>query len=229
MKCVKIVETKCANGHVQKRKCVESSPSKCKRCEIEARRNNEILKRDMELQDKRLREQAEYDMRIAELDMQIRKIRENAEDKKTAQERAQALEQKKNDLEAAKNDAKLRPPTTNAGSSDQKHSDPHKPDTYNKKKQAASTPPARIVGASAVEWERQKRVEGEHNAALDDLMMLSGLEEVKEKFLNIKTKIETAARQGIDVKRERMGMVMLGNPGTGMFTVVPSEIKLLVC
>lgn len=229
MKCDKIVETKCANGHVQKRKCFEASPLKCKRCEIESQRDNEILKRDMELQDKRLREQVEYDMRIAELDMQIRKIREDAEDKKTAQERGQALEQKKHDLEGAKHEATRPSPTTNAGANDQKHSDPHQPDTNNQKVPAASTPPVRIVGASAEEWERQKRVEGEHNAALDDLMALSGLEEVKEKFLNIKTRIQTAARQGIDVKRERMGMVMLGNPGTGMFTMTLSETKVLIC
>jgi hypothetical protein len=69
---------------------------------------------------------------------------------------------------------------------------------------------------SELEWERQKKVEGASNAAIDDLMGLTGLEEVKEKFLDIKAKIETVARQGIDMKKERMGMVMLGNPGTGM-------------
>jgi DNA replication protein DnaC len=46
-------------------------------------------------------------------------------------------------------------------------------------------------------------------------MSLTGLEEVKSTFLSIKAKIETVARQGLDMKKERLGMVMLGNPGTG--------------
>jgi autophagy-related protein 11 len=68
---------------------------------------------------------------------------------------------------------------------------------------------------SEVEWERQKRVENASNDAIDALMKLTGLEQVKEKILDIKAKIETLARQGIDMKKERLGMVMLGNPGTG--------------
>ena len=50
---------------------------------------------------------------------------------------------------------------------------------------------------------------------MNDLMALTGLEAVKEKFLDIKSKIETVQRQGADMKKERMGTVMLGNPGTG--------------
>ncbi|KAH8691554.1 P-loop containing nucleoside triphosphate hydrolase protein [Talaromyces proteolyticus] len=220
MKCDKIVETKCAKGHVQTRKCSEISPLKCRKCEIETQRDQKTLERDMALQDKRLQEQVKYEMSLAELDMQIRKIREEAEDKKTAQERAQALEQKKRDLEAAQHNATQPPPTTNTAANDKKYLAPQQSETNNRKASAVSTPSARNESASAVEWERQKRVEGEHNAALDDLMALSGLEEVKEKFLDIKTKIETAARQGIDVKKERMGMVMLGNPGTAGKTTV---------
>ena len=59
-------------------------------------------------------------------------------------------------------------------------------------------------------------MEGASNGPMDELMLLTGLEDVKMKMLDIKTKIETVARQGIEMKKERMGMVMLGNPGTGM-------------
>jgi hypothetical protein len=68
---------------------------------------------------------------------------------------------------------------------------------------------------SEVEWERQKRVENASNDAIDAIMKLTGLEQVKEKILDIKAKIETLARQGTDMKKERLGIVMLGNPGTG--------------
>ncbi|KAL7619886.1 hypothetical protein AAE478_010433 [Parahypoxylon ruwenzoriense] len=240
MDCDKIVEVKCLKGHVQKRKCYETRPSKCKMCDIEDKRDEKILERDMELQDKRLRAQVKHEMDIADLDMQIRKIREEAEDKKTAQERGRALEQKKRDLEAAQRQATQASqqtsqpsPTTNTPANDNNGGIvPRQPDTQGQKtsatsKSSASKPTALKKSASELEWERQKRVEGATNAAIDDLMALTGLEEVKEKFLDIKAKIETVARQGVDMKKERMGMVMLGNPGTGKTTVARIYARFL--
>ena len=46
-------------------------------------------------------------------------------------------------------------------------------------------------------------------------MRLTGLESVWKRFLDIKAEIEAVARQAIDVKKERMGVIMLVNPGTG--------------
>jgi hypothetical protein len=235
MNCSRIVDSKCPNGHVQKRKCYEFQPAKCKRCEIEEKRDDEILQRDMQLQDKRLRDQVKHDMDIADLEMQIQKIRDEAEDKKVGQERQRALEQKKRDLEAAQHRAAQSvqqdshsalqgarpPPTTSATASDNngdtfRHPDSQNQTPSNTTRSFLSNPPARKQTASELEWERQKRVDGAANAAIDELMMLTGLEDVKAKMLDIKAKVETVARQGIDMKKERMGMVMLGNPGTGM-------------
>jgi hypothetical protein len=53
------------------------------------------------------------------------------------------------------------------------------------------------------------------NDAIDALKEMTGLEEVKSKILMIKAKIETVLRQGTNIKRGRLGMVILGNPGTG--------------
>jgi hypothetical protein len=89
------------------------------------------------------------------------------------------------------------------------------PDEQDQKTQDHPKLAALEPSPSELEWERQKRVEGASNDAINDLMALTGLEAVKEKFLDIKSKIETVQRQGIDMKKERMGMVMLGNPGTG--------------
>ncbi|KAF8249012.1 P-loop containing nucleoside triphosphate hydrolase protein [Wilcoxina mikolae CBS 423.85] len=95
---------------------------------------------------------------------------------------------------------------------------------------------------SEKEWQRQKDFEGETNPAFDLLMTeLTGLETVKAHLLRMKSKIETAVRQGIDLKRERFDIVLLGNPGTGktdmvqiysMFMcycgIVPSDSRILV-
>ena len=47
-------------------------------------------------------------------------------------------------------------------------------------------------------------------------MGMIGLEDVKEQFLSIKEKIDTAVRQNVDMKDERFGAALLGNPGTGI-------------
>jgi len=72
---------------------------------------------------------------------------------------------------------------------------------------------------SEKEWQRQKDEEGESNDAIDLLMtQLTGLETVKAHFLRVKSKIDTAVRQGVDLKQERFDIVLLGNPGTGMIS-----------
>jgi hypothetical protein len=44
-----------------------------------------------------------------------------------------------------------------------------------------------------------------------------GLEAVKQRFLDIKAKVDTVVRQNVSLKGERYGAVLLGNPGTGKF------------
>ncbi|KAG8221423.1 P-loop containing nucleoside triphosphate hydrolase protein [Butyriboletus roseoflavus] len=50
-------------------------------------------------------------------------------------------------------------------------------------------------------------------------MDLTGLEEVKEQILRIKAKIDTMKRQGVALDKERLNLVLLGNPRTGKTTV----------
>ncbi|KAJ2983613.1 hypothetical protein NUW58_g6220 [Xylaria curta] len=241
MKCDRIVEVKCQKGHVQKRKCYEKQPLKCKQCDTEEKRAAKMLERDMELQDGRLRAQVKHDMDIAEIDLQLRKIMDEVEDKKTAHERAQALEQKKRDLEAARLLATqtfqpASPATTPSMPIPQPPiSQPPRPPSIpsasaniaNKGKDARPLGTQGQKSATTPKSPALKPTRGASNAAIDDLMALTGLEEVKAKFLDIKAKIETVARQGIDMKKERMGMVMLGNPGTGKTTVARIYARFL--
>lgn len=68
---------------------------------------------------------------------------------------------------------------------------------------------------SRTEWQRQKDQENAHNPAIDKIMEMVGLEDVKDKVLKIKAKVDTSKRQGTDLTKERLGLVLLGNPGTG--------------
>lgn len=68
---------------------------------------------------------------------------------------------------------------------------------------------------SKQDWEKQKSLQGATNGAIDAMMQMTGLEEVKKKILDILAKIETADRQNVSLKRERFNVTFLGNPGTG--------------
>jgi hypothetical protein len=68
---------------------------------------------------------------------------------------------------------------------------------------------------SKKEWVRQKNMEGASNPSIDAIMDMTGLEEVKQKVLNIKTKIDASTRQNASLKQECFNVVLLGNPGTG--------------
>jgi hypothetical protein len=65
------------------------------------------------------------------------------------------------------------------------------------------------------DWEHRKNFYGASNDAIDAIMEMTGLEDVKAQVLKFLSKIETSARQKVSLKRERFNVVFLGNPGTG--------------
>lgn len=72
-----------------------------------------------------------------------------------------------------------------------------------------------LISKAKAEWNREKDLENVSNPILDRLMDMIGLEEVKNQFLSIKTKVDIAKEQGITLKDERFNCSILGNPGTG--------------
>jgi hypothetical protein len=78
---------------------------------------------------------------------------------------------------------------------------------------------ARELSLAESDWQHQKKFELASNEALDSLMEMIGLETVKAEFLNIKARVDTAVRQGVDLKGDRFGAALLGNPGTGEILV----------
>jgi hypothetical protein len=217
-----------------------SQPATCRTCQREDEKRQRELQAELERQARRDQEQAEHAAKMAELDRQIRLLREQRADTRTAEENAKALEQKKKDLEAARHLAEQ----TAKASVSPKQETPPAPRTPSKislnhttseschdQGQKVSPEVDQNGGrenklACEQEWDRQKRVEGASNDAIDDLMALTGLGDAKSKILNIKAKIETVLRQGTDMKDERLGIVLLGNPGTGMIRSASITLRI---
>ncbi|TGJ80061.1 hypothetical protein E0Z10_g8693 [Xylaria hypoxylon] len=87
--------------------------------------------------------------------------------------------------------------------------------------------PVRQPSSAESDWQQQKELEFASNEALDSLIQMIGLESVKKEFLNIKARVDTAVRQGVDLKGDRFGACLLGNPGTVKTTVARLYGKFL--
>jgi hypothetical protein len=182
------------------------------------------LEMDRIIQEKRDMLQKNHAAKMANLDREMKRVRAEAADTHLADEQAKALAQKQQDLETAQKQlgAQIAQQSNSADVLGKANGLQRKPSATPKDQRNASISKAdtkahsNIQSTSELEWERQKRMENASNTAIDSLMKLTGLEQVKRKILDMKAKIETIARQGLDMKKERLGMVMLGNPGTGM-------------
>jgi hypothetical protein len=236
MKCMQIMDSKCVVGHVQTWECHANKPRTCRSCEKKKLAEEKKQREAFERQKKRDILEQEYAKQMADIDEQIRIAHEQQHDHRRAREQTQALEQKKRDLENSRKlaDQAAKKPlvpvlslekqpsqavdyfdSTNKSSA-QRTKQTHD-DVSQEKSEDRQTSPD--VSASELEWERLKKQENISNDSLDSLMSMTGLEDVKAQFLRVKSIIDTTQRQGIELKKERFGVVLLGNPGTGKTTV----------
>nr|XP_018911146.1 PREDICTED: uncharacterized protein LOC109039891 [Bemisia tabaci]XP_018911147.1 PREDICTED: uncharacterized protein LOC109039891 [Bemisia tabaci] len=219
IKCTANVTSKCPKGHVNKRRCHAQKPDVCKKCDIEEEKARKAADRKVKEQE----EEVKHLLKMADLDLEIQRIKDEAALKEAEKQREAALRQKEKELQLAKEMAQKKLASNiNQQSTpapvNQSVGAPSAPVAAGTGQPQPKSKPGPLSGAEA-DWERQKKLEGASNDAIDALMKLTGLEAVKEKMLDIKTKIETAALQGTDVKKERFSVTMLGNPGTGKTTV----------
>ena len=202
-------------------------PVLCNACERAREAKEKQDQEDYARQRKRELEQQAHAHEIAKLEAEIRKIRETTQDIERAKEMAQILDQKKKDLEDARRLANG--PRTSAYEAESSLTIAPNPSNPKEKKVSGQSSlqnlssltnkisnPEPAPSPSKIDWDRQKRLENASNDAIDTLIEMTGLEEVKQQVLKIKARIDTALRQGINPKGERYGIVLLGNPGTGM-------------
>lgn len=237
MPCEAIILDTC-NGsipHTRRWKCHQNPPNICDKCERLAHLVAEKQRKAHELQVKRDADKLAHERAMAALDEEIAAHAQALQDARISEEREEALEQKKEDLRSLNTRASgfisqvmgvfASNPWT-AQSSDQSASDSTpsqqpvertSPISLSGRPQfAASTSMSNSASASVADWERQKNVDGANSVAMDSIMDMVGLEDVKAQALRIKAKIEVVQRQGTDLKEERLNTVFLGNPGTGI-------------
>jgi hypothetical protein len=222
----------CSQGHKMKWHCFQSQGKSCRKCEDERRKHEEKERRDHELEQDREAKQRAYAIRLAELQDEIAHERRILRDFSDQRTREQVLAQHRKELADLKANHGMNAPSSPHSTSptpvknlevEPKDSKPTPLNENVKSVEPQDKPiappeskgPVPAKSAAEEEWEYQKEFENASLETLDKLMGMIGLEEVKQQFLTIKTKVDTVVRQNASFKDERFGAAFLGNPGTG--------------
>lgn len=237
--CRKVMTKKCSNGHNQSWQCHAGPLPACSRCERDKKETIKRAQRALEEKQKRDEKDRKHREEVAKIDEEMERIAQNVRDARLDSEQKAILAQKRMDLAAAKeraNKAQNSHQEDPIASSNDHH--PHPGKLPVRTSSQTSPAPTKSIQAqqskfrediktamkhdespSQKEWQRQKDQENAQNPAIDKIMLMIGLEDVKAQILRIKAKIDTSIRQGTDLSKERLGLVLLGNPGTGIFFI----------
>ena len=233
VKCTRVLEDTCPQNHKITWQCWQQAPS-CPKCEAEARKREAQRQRDHQLDLKRQANERAYAQKLAELDEEIAHERRLQKEQADQLGRERTLEQRRKDLANARAatlwNVAAHPAEAEAtkGPNTETSNGGHVSKTFSSSQsnppegsgESGGTDPAE--SQAKADWEYQKKFENADNEHLDALFKMIGLESVKRQLLTIKTKIDTCIRQKVDLKDERFGAALLGNPGTGMYKSVGS-------
>lgn len=213
----------CERNHKLKVSC-ERQNDNCRECVREDKEQERRIKRDLQLEEDRLRREEAHRKSLQEVDDELDHLRRVNQYLSDEQSREQTLEQRRQEL-AALRDAQLR-----AQEQAKQQAEISRRVAERAKRRVEETiagqnadpqdPLNDLPDTAEGEWNYLKEFERASSKPMDTLMSMIGLEEVKQNFLDIKSKVDTAVRQGISLSKERYSCSMMGNPGTGEFCLV---------
>lgn len=193
-------------------------------------------RRDMKLEAERERKQKQYARELSELQEEIERERRLQRDDYESLQRQKVMDQHQAELAKLKSGGKSLPNDINVDTNGDGHHTGVNfsagPKHYHEQsggpddKADGNGAPQPVQISAHADWDFQKRFEGAQSAEIDTLMGMIGLNSVKEKFLSIKAQVDTAIRQNVDLKSERFGTILVGNPGTGKSSPIP-ELGIL--
>ena len=244
--CRQILKESCSRGHQMSWECYRKRPATCRKCDEDQKIREKKQKRDHDLEVRRDLRQKQYAQKLADLDDEIDSKRRLLKEQIEQETRQAVIAQRHRELADLQQSIERLRLSGSPNSTIETNTAKHPTNPPAEHSPASSTPSsnqspsheqhkatndqqeARAHDHRSVEpphskalddWNFQKQFENSRNDALDSLMNMTGLEEIKQQFLAIKVKIDTATRQNTDLKQERFGAALLGNPGTGKTTI----------
>ncbi|TVY43119.1 NFX1-type zinc finger-containing protein [Lachnellula subtilissima] len=245
MKCQAREQKMCSIGHKINWCCSEGEPKSCHACERARKAAEREIQKAVAEQAKQEDDTRKHQEAVRKYDEQIQQLADGTRRQKLEAQRAAVIKQKEKDLANAKERARKASTWAPVDPADPSSisipgSWPASKNQSNPSAVPKSTPQSRTLLHNAIknatshnsspsktEWQRQKDQLNAVNPAIDEIMDMIGLEEVKSQVLRIKAKVDTSIRQSTDLKKERFGLVLLGNPGTGKTTVARHYAKAL--
>ena len=221
IECNQLVEKTCDRQHKSRFLCGQQTEG-CKKCVKEDIEIERRARRDLNLEMERAEREAAYNKQREqleeEIDLQKRRLKYAADE----EEQKKTLAQKRADLANLKDtQVRMQQSKKTKDENDRKREAIKNADP---KRNRTGETPGDLDTAKGC-WNHLKKFEGARNDALDDLMGMIGLEDVKNEFMSVKNKIDTALRQNISLGSERFSCSLLGNPGTGTSSFSSEKCK----
>lgn len=206
--CKENIRQSCDRGHTTRVPCHRKGEG-CPQCIREDQQKETQMRRDLELETERKKREAKYAKELEEIQDEIASERRAIRYAGEEEDQKMMISQQRAELEQVKQTRK----NTEAQRQAQKQQSCSEKQIHSAEVHIEDDP-ASYGDTAKGEWVRMKKL-GDRSNALDALMDMIGLEDVKQEFLSIKNKVDTSLRQEVSLSSERFSCSLLGNPGTG--------------